>query len=141
MKIELVMDGVANNQKLNPGGFVPLNADNDNGSVVTNRIPAVRDFAVHPIPDEDDLVKVAIYANAAPSSGIFALRVSNHGKARIRLWDTATKQNKIIPGHFRHLPTQIYVEGVQEGAAEREIDLTVEYKENHNLIRGEYDYG
>ena len=44
------------------------------------------------------------------------------------------KQNELLPGHFRHLPAQIYLEGVREGAAEPEINLTVEYKENHNVI-------
>ncbi|HEY1379959.1 MAG TPA: Calx-beta domain-containing protein, partial [Gemmataceae bacterium] len=44
VKVDLQMVGVDPAHKLDVGGFVPVNANNDNGSLVTNEIPADRDF-------------------------------------------------------------------------------------------------
>ena len=40
------MDGVPEANELNPGGYVPLNADNDNRSQVTLRLAQTQDRAV-----------------------------------------------------------------------------------------------
>lgn len=56
----LMMSGLMGASKLNPGGYVPLNANNDNGSVVTNGVPATRDFDVSPNPNEHDLGGVGV---------------------------------------------------------------------------------
>jgi len=64
----LTMTGVAAGQKLTPGGYVPLNANNDNGSVVTNGLPATRDKDTSPIPNEKDLVQITLGVTGSPGN-------------------------------------------------------------------------
>jgi hypothetical protein len=49
------------NVSVGNGGYVPVNADDDNGSVITNGIPAQRDFNVQPLPRADpDLIQATV---------------------------------------------------------------------------------
>ncbi len=89
VKIDLQMTGVGTEQKLNPGGFVVINADNDNGSPVTNGIPARRDFNVAPLPNgvnDPDLVQVNVAVTPAEHlPGYFVLSAANYGTGKISL--------------------------------------------------------
>ncbi len=125
----LGMNGVAANGKLNPGGNVGVNADNQNGSAVTNNIPAKRDFEKNPIPNETDLASITLACdnNCPPGTPFnFQFTATNNGRARISVWDTMTKQNNVpLPANYNqnNVPNSLYVEGTLEGAAVKEIDL------------------
>jgi len=128
--IDLAMDGVPDALEENPGGYVPVNADNDNGGPwlanTNNHIPTVRDFSTNPITQEDDLVGCTITAPRNLEGGLLRLRVENAGQARIRAWTTATKTAEItLPSD--NPPRRFFVEGLREGAAEREVRLILEY--------------
>jgi hypothetical protein len=87
---------VAAGQKLDPGAFVPLNANNDNGSTVANGIPAVRDKDTSPIPNEKDLVKTVLQVDGLPNGFpvTYTLSVNKVQNAHgdISVWNTQTKQ-------------------------------------------------
>lgn len=128
----LQMNGLAAGDKLNPGGFVPLNANNDNGSKVTNGVPAVRDMDTSPIPKEKDLVPITLSFNGSlpPNWPVtYTLTVVQNGHAAVHFWNTMTKQNQDMMPYSSTYPVglfpTLYVEGVAEGYALREIVLTL----------------
>jgi hypothetical protein len=130
-KVEITMDGVKDTDKQKVGGYVPLNANNDNGSKVDirSRLPAKRDLEVNPIKNEKDLVQINLSVAGAMAGDTVKLSVTNTGRARIKVWDTPTKNNEVtLPQTWdaAKLPAKLYVEGFLEGKAEREIKLTLE---------------
>jgi hypothetical protein len=133
LAVELNIAGVPAKEKEEPGAFIPLNGENVNKSKTTFGIPEKYDFEVNPLPKASLLVqaKFLVGEEGAPPKGItgFRLRVENRGRARIRVWDTPTKQNEVkLPKDWtlKELPSEIWIEGVREGAAEREVLLTFE---------------
>jgi hypothetical protein len=84
--------------------FVDWNADNDNGSEVTDYIPAVRDYQVGFTPDENDVVPLTLVE--VPPGGYYLglvervtwrLQVSYSGTGRLRFWETPDKQRELTP--------------------------------------------
>jgi hypothetical protein len=126
----LDMDGVGKDQKLDPGGFIGVNANNDNGSRVTDAVPVLRDYQTSDFnADDPQLRKVAISVDpAAPAATVFTVSVSATGSGRISLWDTASKKNKIDSGTKfakANLPAQVFVEGMAPSEDFRDLTLTL----------------
>jgi hypothetical protein len=135
LAVELNIQGVPPADKREPGAFIPLNGGNVNGSKATFGVPEKYDFEMNPLPKASLLVKATFVVGeeGSPPQGITGYRLSaaNTGRARIRIWDTPTKQNEIVlPKQFGpndlKAGSSIWLEGVREGAAEREITLTFE---------------
>ena len=131
LKVDLEIDGVSEVDEETTGAFVPVNADNDNGSTLTDLIPATRDFDTSSINAEDDLVQITL--GIEPSgllSGLLRLRKVENGRAMVKVWDSATKSSEItLPAEWAigSVPMSLYLEGVREGAAKREVDVVLEY--------------
>jgi len=93
-------------------------------------LPQKRDFDVAPNANEKSLIPITLTIRAPgvqnPSGQLSSTQT---GRARVKIWDTPTKANEItLPAewHLAQLPKTLYVEGTVNGAAEREIDLTLE---------------
>lgn len=139
------MEGVDHAFNLNPGGYVPANANNHNGSAVSNHIPAVRDFDVNPLPaDDPDLkeIQLSIAPSGIPLPHKGRLWAFHGGRAEIKVWDTRRKNNEIIlpmTWLLEDMPRQLYVEGVLEGVAERETLLRLECLDGTDHVWGRDD--
>ena len=114
-----------------PGGaYVPLNANNDNGSAVVNEIPAIRDWdATTPTMFMDaDLqeVKIQSLGNSVPSAlqlpGRYRLvleqgSTDSLGMGRVRVWSDPNKTHEYTNGFVftpqMPVPTSYYVEGME----------------------------
>jgi VCBS repeat-containing protein len=105
--------------------WVPINANDDNGSPLINGlIPKIRDFNyLEPLPNnriDPQLVPLAFtILNPLPNGYVqLAIQGKGVGSGTIRLWRNQNKQGgEIEPGFYPTsgpgaLPTQIYVEGV-----------------------------
>jgi hypothetical protein len=111
------IDGVPDGQKNIPGGYVPINANNDNGSPLTYDgnamntvpkgyygIPAVRDFAVPaknlPLAKADpDLVNITIDTKGlkvgGPETVVFSVTAAPNARSSIWFFDDNLKTNVI----------------------------------------------
>ncbi|HMP60710.1 MAG TPA: hypothetical protein PKD86_15300 [Gemmatales bacterium] len=88
-------------------------AGHDNGSLVTDYIPAVRDYEVGFTPDENDVVPLIL--EQVPPGGTYPgivefvrwrLEVSYSGEGRLRFWDSPDKRNELIPsGEWQFTPS------------------------------------
>jgi len=118
-----------------PGGiilsvpfYVPVNADNDNGSLVTNFIPAQRDFDVSPMHDaqgnpavDPDLLSgTARLTPGINGGGQWQYNVTGN----IALWKD---QEKTAPFTPTNAPFTFYVEGKHESAAVNDATITFTY--------------
>ena len=105
--------------------FVPINADNDNDSPVTNEIPQTRDFNTtlgwqcqQPYID-NDLVKVRVTVNPDVGlPGFFTISVANNGTGQIRLWKRDDKVGGRAEGAYTqaglaNLNNTFYMEGFE----------------------------
>jgi hypothetical protein len=122
--------------------YVPINANNDNGSSVTHEIPTYRDFDIEymsqygePFADED-LIEANVTINPnANLPGYFVVSVTNNGVGEIRLWhnrykDTPTGYSSPrAEGVFtlENLPRTFYLEGVEPSATVGESVIRVRY--------------
>jgi hypothetical protein len=107
------------------GGYVPVNADNDNGSWLSNGIPAQRDFNVQPLPNADPDLKAATVSY--PPGVITGISLVYSGNGRAALW---TDQKKTTPYAVPTPPvasTTFYVEGTRPSSALWDIALKVDY--------------
>jgi hypothetical protein len=120
-----------------PGNpFVPLNANNDNGSAVANELPATRDFnlagAALPTAFADaELQKVNVSKASVPAPlnlpGTYTLTIKSAylipgpvvpipPTGRVRVWSDQNKTTEFTSGTtWTHLnvPTSMYVEGME----------------------------
>jgi hypothetical protein len=141
-KVDLEIDNVSEDDEESVGGFVPVNADNDNGSAVTYHIPATRDFDANGYTD-DDLVPVSLRLEPATGlSGTLRLRKVEGGRDRIRVWETAGKVTEVtLPKTWTvgtdTIPATLQVEGLKEGAALRDVALVLEYLQDGTVICGD----
>jgi hypothetical protein len=122
------MPGVNAKDLVAKGGFIPINADNDNGSAVTNGKPAVRDFDRLTAMAAADLdlkeIKVTINA-AAAMPGTFVLSKTDN----LRLWTDQKKTKQITPGDFTQatLPKTIFVEGIKPSTKLKDSWVRIAY--------------
>ncbi len=132
IKVDLDIGSVSDADEETVGGFVPVNADNDNGSTVTNHIPATRDFDADGYTD-DDLVPISLSLQPTTGlSGTLRLRKVESGRDRIKVWETTGKATEVpLPKTWTvgtdTIPATLYVEGLKEGQALRDIDLFLEF--------------
>ena len=140
LHVDLDIDGTAEPEEGPRGGFVPVNADNDNGSVVTDGIPATRDFQTDDYLD-DDLVAVSLATSILSSlGGEFRLSKTENGRGRIKVWNSPHKDAEItLPASWvvgeDSVPATLWVEGVREGASLRDCGLSFSYVQDGG-IRG-----
>lgn len=101
---------------------VPINCDNDNGSVVTNTIPATRDFSVGGTANENDLVPLTTHwvllnppvgkTPFPPITKSWSLWQSGGQPAALKMWTTAQK-GALVPlsggGEF----PPVWLEGIE----------------------------
>jgi hypothetical protein len=93
--------------------YVPVNADNDNGSAVTNGIPAKRDFSVNPLPVNDpELLQGSVVIQGLPAGGTWTLSLGPP-PSKIALWKD---QMKTAPFTAADAPGIFYIEGLHESA-------------------------
>jgi VCBS repeat-containing protein len=148
--------GVAAGNNLNPGGFVAVNANNDNGSAVKDEIPALRDFNV-PFKTifnlngqnwfrDPDLVPGSFFAApAAPpvwngGQGTITFSLTYTGTGRIRLWEqprafaqAVIAPDQIVPNvayKLGQIPREFYLEGLEPSSAMGDIKLTITFTDN-----------
>ncbi|MBY0527383.1 MAG: hypothetical protein K2R98_28565 [Gemmataceae bacterium] len=139
VSVELNVQGVPANDKRRPGAYIPLNGGNVNKSKTTFGIPDKYDFEVSPLPKASRLFKAAlsITAGILPKNVTVRLDVANEGRARIRVWDTPKKDNEIVlPKDWDagKVPDTVWIEGVKEGAAERETMLSLQLVRDKNVL-------
>jgi hypothetical protein len=107
------------------GGYVPVNADDDNGSALTNGIPAKRDFDVQPMTVADpELIQATV---SYPPGTITAVSLVFTGNGKAALW---TDQKKTAPYTVPTPPvssTSFYVEGTRPSSALWDVSLKVSY--------------
>jgi hypothetical protein len=134
VKVDLQMAGVDPAHKLDVGGFVPINANNDNRSDVTNEIPKKRDDTELVDRDgkrfvDNDLKPVNIVVNPNVGlPGFFVLSATNSGVGQIKLWTDNTKPARAEGTYTQaNLPSKIYVEGTEPGAALKESEVRLTY--------------
>ena len=119
---------------------MPVNANDDNGSPdimvngVDTLVPTKRDKDINgPITGEKDLVELKLQTGSV--KGMKKVRVSietkSKGRARIKLWKELNKTTLYLDGtasdHVDQsaecVPKELWIEGMTEGAALREITL------------------
>ena len=118
---------VANLQLTGPG-WVPINANDDNGSAwqanSNNMVPTVRDFDfLRQLPaNRTDPQLLPLNLVIAPNppvgaTGLLQLQVASSGTGQIHLWSDQRKTRLLNPGFYpltgpNSLPATIYVEGI-----------------------------
>ena len=117
----LDMNGVADGDEEEGGAYIAYNNDDDDKD-------GVADYEDYDNADEDDLVKIDV--NCLPDSedltGWVELRVDEDGPLNIKVWDSSTKGNLVIPNGAEEdnytaqlaigdLPGELWVEGCGYG--------------------------
>lgn len=110
--------------ELAPGGLVPLNKDDDDTNGTADKDQA------GPITGENDLVALSVDSSGA-TTGTLKLEAASGG-SRVKIWETATKQNEIVLPKTWDLasetpPATVWVEGVVASAAPRDVELKLTY--------------
>jgi hypothetical protein len=117
------------------GAFVPINANDDNGSPITNEIPTDRDFdtnldfnTAQPFLDPD-LVPATVTVN--PNVGLpgtVSISVGPESVGQIRLWDDPWRQNHWQGVYtMAQLPKTFYMEGIESSWAQRDLTVIARY--------------
>src|ERR1700687_4748505 len=111
---------------------VPVNADDDNGSAVTNGIPTQRDFIVAPMPNgttDKDILPYTVCASGVPAGGTWQMFLTQTGKGKVSLWTDATKKAAFtVPQGV--VGFGFSIEGTHESAAAGDISLWFAYTVN-----------
>jgi hypothetical protein len=108
-------------------GYIPVNANDTNGSPLTNGIPQTRDFSAAPILGGDPEL---IQASATYLPGkITGISVVNNGNGIAFLW---ADQQKLAPlSGFTPAPTvTFYIEGLRPSSTIGDITLSATYVDN-----------
>jgi hypothetical protein len=107
--------------------YVPVNADDDNGSGAPFGIPDKRDFAVNPIAKNDpQLLSATLTADPTLGAGTWSITTTyNPPGALIALWTDQKKTAKFFPGGLGTM--KFYIEGVHESSALNDVTLTFQY--------------
>jgi pimeloyl-ACP methyl ester carboxylesterase len=103
-----------------PGAGIRRNSDHDNG------VPTMPDYEVNTVPQENDLIEVAVNLGSGPASGIaFALERST---ADIAIWHYASKGNELpFVGNQAAVSqsASVWAEWVTPGTGAGGCDLTL----------------
>ncbi|MGC8804934.1 MAG: hypothetical protein ACP5QD_03260, partial [Candidatus Ratteibacteria bacterium] len=101
--------GLSEDAEKETGLYIPLNDDDDNSDTTLDKDE-------HPVTDENDLVKLIIREPQPPDlPGYIILSISN-GADKLKMWDTAEKNNQIISKTYDivdnlRTDTYVWVEG------------------------------
>lgn len=121
---------------------VPVNCDNDNGSLTFNTIPVTRDFEVGATSNENDLIQlnaVWVLLNPHPpgtpiapvSSRVWTIGHTTGIDARIKLWTTAQK-TAIVAAHGTGFFPTVWIEGLEPSRTRTDIiDIEANRFETH----------
>jgi hypothetical protein len=107
------------------GGYVPVNADNDNGSWLSNGIPAQRDFNVQPLPNADPDLKAATVSY--PPGVITGVSLVFNGNGLAALWTDKVKTAAYNVPNPPVSSITFYVEGTRPSSVLWDIALKVDY--------------
>jgi hypothetical protein len=116
--------------------YIPVNADDDNGSPMTDGIPVRRDFSVQPLEDaqtgnpvdDKDLVKavVSFGPDGLPGHGpsnILSVSVSYAGSGRVELWNDASKDEAYTTGTRPAGNDTFYIEGTVPSSSLNDVTI------------------
>jgi hypothetical protein len=107
-----------------------VNADDDNGSAVTNGIPATRDFSATNLPAPDPELQVAIVDNTCPTGGTYSVwATQNATSGQVSFWQDPQKQ-AALAATFADPPLHnfsFYIEGDHESQALNDVTINVQY--------------
>ncbi len=124
VQADLNIGTVPDADEMTVGGFVGLNADDDNG----NNIPDKDENGQ--VAGEDDLVPITLALHPAGMT-IGSLELSCvQGATKIKIWTTPDKTGPItlpMTWPVASLPPKLYVEGVETSAASRDVQLRLTY--------------
>ncbi len=135
--VDLEVVGVTAQNKINVGGFVPVNADNDNKLTLTNYVPATRDFDIGPSDapakrqNEKDMKQITLAARSKPNQQrSVRLTWVEAGQDRIKIWRSQDKQQAALQSGVTWAlgaqPATLWVEGICEGSELRDVTLTLD---------------
>ncbi len=120
---------------------VPVNADNDNGSLIVDvkkfpGIPTKRDFDVAPLKVNDpELLQGSVQLVGVPLDGIWSLSTPSTGKSKIALWIDPKKTALFTAANA---PGTFYIEGVHESTTNGDYStIQFTYIVNGTLYGGE----
>jgi len=104
--------------------YIPVNADDDNGSAVAGGIPIIRDFDKHPLDANDyDLLQATLYADPSlPNNGTWTVSITPLVvPGTIALWTDRMKTANFSPSGVD--TKKFYIEGTHESASLNELTL------------------
>jgi hypothetical protein len=107
--------------------FVPVNADDDNGSAVTNGIPAQRDFDVAPLPVNDqDLLAASLEIQCSVGGTLTWGLGPPAGTGNINAWMDQKKTQQLQLPATTTPPDQtinFFIEGTHESSVANDVTL------------------
>ncbi len=126
LRTDLIIDGMAENEEENPGGYATINNDDDNN----NNVPDKDEYGI--IAGEDDLVAISL------STGTTSLNVgqvtleATAGSNKIKIWETPVKETQVtLPRTWDlssdTMPRVLYVEGIEVSDSARDVELKLSY--------------
>ncbi len=128
-EVDLDIDAVPDNQEEDPGGFVPLNNDDDDQDEVV-------DFEDPSVPGEDDLVPITIQVlgRPPPVGGVQINWTDDPSKkedwGEIDIFESQDKSNPVTRSTtyaVGSLPKTLYVEGDNVSAALGDVSIWAHY--------------
>jgi hypothetical protein len=132
VKVDVDMEGVAEDKEENPGGYVPVNEDDDNDNGIADKDD------VGQVNGEDNLVAISLSISPPyPILNEGEIKLTTTATAgQLRVWSHPDKQNLIIPNGVppkyyatwspQNLPPTLYVEGITPVLPGAEL-LTLSY--------------
>ncbi len=108
---------------------MPVNANNDNGSQVTDGWPARRDFEYPYNPGDFDFVRATVTEIPPGSEGELTYGFTSLSEIPdvVRFWD-AGKQNVTEGGYYPNVPADVFhIEGLEPSIVEDDVKITVCY--------------
>ena len=119
--VDLDFGGVPDNNETDPGGFLCLNDDDDNGNGVPDKDEP------GPTAGENDLIALTVSIAPALTGTVTLSAIA--GATRIKLYENADRSNPVtLPKAWTvptGLPETLYVEGFNVSIGARDIELKV----------------
>lgn len=133
-KVQLNMQGVADDKEDTDGGFIQVNDDDDNGNSTPDK-----DEGNVAVSGENDLIPITLDVDGMPNDTPITLSCNGTGSGadHIRIWHSAQRdtQGPIIDNADpqklsttwpkNQVPGTLYVEGVGTSAAQADVNLTL----------------
>ncbi|MFH0983450.1 MAG: hypothetical protein V2A79_18180, partial [Planctomycetota bacterium] len=123
--IDLEFDGLSEAEELDPGGFLCVNDDDDNGNGVPDRQDPEQATA-----GEDDLRPLTIHPLAPGMTGTVSLSTLAGGE-RVKFYRNADRSQPVVGGMLdwdtTELPVTLWVEGIGPSSAARDVEVFARY--------------